>query len=217
MPQDHRLRSVLRDLTGRTDREIVRLLRRQLDTTLAGGRLTLALVSGEIDAAEARQHIAAIEHRGDAARKLVIRAMERSVVSPIDREDLFRLSRSIDDILDTLRDFVRQMDLFQLTDTTRFATLVTPLVDELDDGLEALGEAVQFLADEPRKVALAALAAKKTDLGKCYLEAMARALSGEMTTETYKKVELLRQLEQAGRQLVAAADALADGAIKRAH
>jgi uncharacterized protein len=217
MPRDRRLRSVFRDLTGRTDREIVALVRSQLDTTLAGGQLTLALVAGEVDARGAREQIATIEHRGDAARERLILAMERSVVSPIDREDLFRLSRSIDDILDSLRDFVRQMDLFDLADPRRFAGLVVPLVDELNDGLAGLGEAVQFLVDEPRRVALAALAAKKTSLGKRYLEAMASALSGEMTVETHKHVELLRQLEQAGRQLVAAADALADGAIKRAH
>ena len=46
---------------------------------------------------------------------------------------------------------------------------------------------------------------------------MATALAAGLTTDTYKHVELLRQLDHAGRQLVAAADALADGAIKRAH
>jgi hypothetical protein len=212
-----RLRSVIRDLTGRTDRELVRLLRSQLDATLAGGRLTAGLVSGEVAPKVARARIATIEHRGDTARERVIVAMEHSVVSPIDREDLFRLSRSIDDILDTLRDFVRQVDLFQLDDPGRFAALVTPLVDELQRGLSALGEAVQQLADDPSRVARAALAAKKTGLGKRYLEAMATALAAGLTTDTYKHVELLRQLDHAGRQLVAAADALADGAIKRAH
>jgi uncharacterized protein Yka (UPF0111/DUF47 family) len=143
--------------------------------------------------------------------------MEHSVVSPIDREDLFRLSRSIDDILDTLRDFVRQVDLFRLEEPARFADLVSPLLEELHRGLSALGGAVQLLVDDPGRVARAALAAKKTRLGKRYLEAMATALETGVGAETVKHVELLRQLDHAGRQLVAAADALADGVVKRAH
>ena len=35
------------------------------------------------------------------------------LVTPVDREDLFRLSRSIDDVLDNLRDFVREWDLYK--------------------------------------------------------------------------------------------------------
>ena len=112
---------------------------------------------------------------------------------------------------------MRQVDLFRLEDRSRFAALVTPLLEELQRGLSALADAVQLLADEPSRVARAALAAKKTGLGRRYLEAMATALDTGMSTDTYKHVELLRQLEQAGRQLVAAADALADGVIKRAH
>lgn len=196
---------------------MVRLLRHQVDAALEGCRLAAVMVSGREGASRARAEMVTVEHHGDAAREQVILAMERSVVSPIDREDLFRLSRSIDDILDTLRDLVRLADLFVLEDRNRLRSLAEPLVDDLAEGLVSLADAVQSLVDDPRRVAMMAHSAKKNGLGRRYIEGVAELLNAAATTESVKHLELLRLLEHAGRQLVAAADALADGAIKRAH
>ena len=55
------------------------------------------------------------------------------LVAPIDREDLFRLSRSIDDVLDNLRDFVREWGLLTLEDAHGFAGLLGAAANAIDD------------------------------------------------------------------------------------
>ena len=186
LARGQRLRSLVRDLSGRTDREMVRLLTAQVDAALVGCRLAAAMVAAPEEAPHLRTEMTLAEHRGDSARAEVVLAMERSVVSPIDREDLFRLSRSIDDILDTLRDMVRLADLLELEDRTGLRALAEPLVDDLAGGLVLLGDAIQSLVDDPRKVAMQALAAKKNGLGRRYLEGVAVLLNGPATAESRK-------------------------------
>ena len=65
------------------------------------------MAKGKLAPGEAHERIAEIEQRGDAMRAELVTRLSGVLVAPIDREDLFRLSRSIDDVLDNLRDFVR--------------------------------------------------------------------------------------------------------------
>ena len=185
----------------------------QLDATTEGIDLALRAVRGERSGDEARADMASIEHAGDEERSRVVRTLSRSLTSPIDREDLFRLSRSIDDVLDNMRDFVREHALFGLG----AEPLLEDLVEAVGDGVLALRDAVVALGDEPGSVPLASLSAKKNEIRPRYQQAMASLLSGDITAETLQRRELLRRLDVVGLRLGEAADALADGAIKRSH
>jgi uncharacterized protein len=51
-----------------------------------------------------------LEKQGDEIRRILIDELNRTFVTPIDREDLFSLSRSIDDVLDLAESAMREMD-----------------------------------------------------------------------------------------------------------
>jgi uncharacterized protein Yka (UPF0111/DUF47 family) len=135
------------------------------------------------------------------------------MVTPIDREDLFRVSRSVDDVLDNLRDFAREVDLYDVADR-RFAK---PILKALIEGIEALAVAVEALAGSPYEITEATLSARKSAglVRRLYQEALGTLFASEPDVETLKQYELLRRLDMVGLSLGEAADALADGAVKR--
>lgn len=206
------VRRVARDLTGRADADLVKLIGDQLEATRAGVDLALQAVRGKTDPATARQDMAEIEHRGDDARATLVAVLRRSIASPIDREDLFRLSRSIDDVLDEIRDFVRGLDLLTVGDEP---TLTAPL-EAVADGVLGLEEAVSLLATQPQDISRAALSARKNAIRERYLEALAVVLEAdESATNAPKLQELLRRVDVVGQRLGEAADVLSDAAMKR--
>jgi len=206
-----RLGDLLRDLSGRGDELLVRLVADQIATAADGTRLAVALARGELAASDARQRAADIEHTGDEGRARLVQRLRRSVTSPVDREDLFRLSRSVDDVLDAVRDFIREADLFGLA----ALPACPPVLDALARGLAELAEAVLRLPRDPVAAAELALRAKKQGLRTEYQHALSRLLDQPLTSDVLKATLLLHRLDTAGTHLAAAADALADGVMKR--
>ena len=210
-----RLRRFARDLTGGNDTVLVGHLGDQLDATLAGVELVRSLAAGEVDTAEARERVGRIESRGDDARRALIVELSRTLAAPMDREDLFRVSRSVDDVLDNLRDLAREFDLYAIPSEP---LLADPLAN-VEAGVLGLREAVECLLEAPHSASVRAAEAKKNDVRASYQHAMAALLADdrEVTTETLRRRELLRRVDVTGLRLAEAADALADGAIKRSH
>lgn len=211
MVADSRLAALFRDLSGRTDRALASLVVEQLAATAAGVRLARSATAGELAPGIARQRMSTVEHEGDAGRALLVKRLRRSVSSPIDREDLFRLSRAVDDVLDALRDFVREFDLYQATPSPAYA----PVLDALAADVEHLSEAVRLLPSAPRRAAEEALLAKKPGVRPHYQHAVAELLAEPVDADTLRTALLLGRLDQAGSSLATAVDALADGVIKR--
>ena len=192
---------------------LVAILERQLAETIAACRLARGVAEGRKDPAEAHGQMAEIEHRGDMLRAELVAKLAVTLDAPIDREDLFRLSRSIDDVLDNLRDFAREWDLYKLTGTDAFLGLL----DAAASGIEDLHVAVQTIASDPKGTGQCALASKKSanEIRRLYDLELGRLFRGELTMEVLKARELLRRLDVVGLRLNEAADVLADAAVKR--
>lgn len=213
-------RTLLAELSGRGEQRFVALLVGQVDATTLGAKLVRDVVTGRITCASGlREQIREIEHQGDEQRRLVILALSNALVTPIDREDLFRFSNGIDDVLDNLRDFSREWDLYEMKHGDFFA----PLLDEVIQGMEKLRTVVSNIADDPAAIPAGALDAKKvgTHMRRHYQVAMAQlfkeAGDGPATIEVLKRRELLRRLDIVGLRIRETAVLLADAAVKRSH
>ncbi|MFC4123203.1 DUF47 domain-containing protein [Nonomuraea zeae] len=208
-----RLRRIRDLMTGRMDSALTDALLGQLQATKEGAWLAMAMIGGEVGRTGAHEQMRSIEHLGDEERARLIEELKSALVTPIDREDLFRLSRSIDDVLDSLRDFVRESHLYRVPDQIRF----TPLLDQVIVGIDALENAVRDLASRPSVVVHDALEAKKAGgaIRRMYQYEISRIFSGEVTPDAMKERELVRRLEIVGVAIGEAADAITDGAMKR--
>lgn len=185
----------------------------QIDAITEGTRVILDAL--EDDHAALRRKLADVEESGNEHRAQLIDELARALTTPLDREDLFRVSRSIDDVLDNLRDFGRELDLFSPAATDSFG----PLLRILDDGVAVFRDAVMDMRARPAQVTARCKKAKEhgNSLRRHYQEALAALFARDLTMETLKQRDLLRRLDVVGLRFGEAADALADAALKRSH
>lgn len=209
------LRRVLADLTGRSYRRTLDLLTAQLDATVKGVDLAADLAAGRIEPAAARAGMGEVEHEGDHGRAALVAELATTLTTPIDREDLYRFSRSVDDVLDNLRDLVRETDLFGMPGDPSDL----PALDAVREGLVSLRAAIAHLVDDPGRVQEGALAARKAagQVRREYQTSVAALFRRELTAETLSRRELLRRLDVIGLRLNSAAADLSDALLKRGH
>lgn len=190
-------------------------LREQVRVAREGAELAYQMVDKQVPPDEARRRIVEIEHRGDEMRAELIAQLSRTLVAPLDREDLFRLSRSLDDILDTIRDFLREADLYQIESRRTYL----PFLEQALEGIDALDGAVHALWTGPRRIPLKALAAKKAAgaISRGYQREMAKIVDNDVSAYSFKHRELARRLDMVGARINEAADVLTDGALKRGY
>lgn len=208
-----RLRRKVGQLTGSIDTDLADRLAAQVAATRRGVALARSAAVGGSDSAEMGHRIDAIEREGDDARAGLITMLSSALMTPFDREDLFRVSRSIDDVLDNLQDFVREVGLYHVSDEGFLVIL-----DAVDECLAELAHAfAEPLGDRPTLIAHALAASKASNrVRRCYQDELAQLFgSDEVTMTLLKHRELLRRLDVVGLRLGEAADALADGAVKR--
>jgi hypothetical protein len=202
---------VLRDLLGRSNEKFVQLLDRHLQETVDA--LSLIRDAPTDDVEQLAKLVQQLEQRADERRDSLIRELSSALTTPIDREDLFRLSRSIDDVMDNLRDFVVELSLYEPPDTRAF----DELLDAIEVGSHALGDAVRQLAGSSSDVFAAATKARHraSQVRHVYQQQMAALLHRPIDAGALRERELYRRLDVVGLRLGEAADALADGALKR--
>jgi len=204
---------LIRELTGRGRADLAAHVVRQIDATLEAAGLIEGVVGAAVPLDEAAIAMQSAEHRGDRARADLVEALATAFSTPIDREDLFRLSRSTDDVLDNLRDFLREVRLFAPENLTP----CLPLLQPVHDGLAHLRDGVVSMGGDGVVVELSTLATRKaaTAIRRAYEEALAELFTVPISQETLKHREFLRRIDVAGLRLSEAADALADGWLKR--
>lgn len=207
------VRAGVGEAVGKRGRRVISLLDDQLDATARGTRLAMKMSEGDVSRRKARAEIASIEHEGDASRKKLVGILIGTFVTPIDREDLYRLSRSVDDILDGIRDFVRESDLYRVENRDRY----NPLLNAVLDGVLALQKAVQVLGVDSQKASRYALACRReaNNLRNTFQHDVADLLSGELTMETLRHRELYHRLDMVSTRMYEAADSMNDGLWKR--
>jgi len=212
-----RLVTTLRALSGRADADLISALRNQVAVAVEGAELVAALVDGTVTLEAARTRMEVVEHTGDARRAHLLTVLGSTLSPPVDREDLNRVSRSIDDVLDTLRDFVRESDLYQVADLSRYRELAAMVLV----AIRTLDQAVVALSPGPPHLRDATLGARKAAgaIVRAYQYELATLLTGGIpqtdVAEALKARELYRRLGDVGLRLGDAADGLADGAMKR--
>jgi hypothetical protein len=146
---------------------------------------------------------------------VLVEDLRDALVTPIDREDLFRLSNSIDDVLDNLRDVVVAWKHFEMDGP---CPLIDPVIGTICDVLKDF-RAVVVVLDTP-SASIRTLAAKKSGnaIRKAH-DVQLAALLREKTelAEVIKIQALLRRLDVVGLRYAEAANHLADAMVKRAE
>ncbi len=116
----------IRDIFTPKPNKFVQLLIEQSDLTMTGLEL-LKQYMEKRDPSVAKQ-ISLVEKDADEVRR-VIEELMRTFVTPFDREDIFSLSREIDDILDYANTTVEEMEILDVAPTSYMQRMASLLHD----------------------------------------------------------------------------------------
>lgn len=138
-----------------------------------------------------------IEEEADDLRRILIDELNRSFVTPIDREDIFSLSRTIDDMCDYAKSTVLEMTAFQVGTNDH----IKKMTEVLCDAARNISAAVRLMRSHPQAANDHVVRAKKSEN---YMEHRYR----EALTELFKDSDVLKiiKLREIYRHLSNAAD-----------
>ena len=111
---------------GKKDR-FIELLIKQAEFAVEGLQALLKYVA-EPDESLA-QRVNEIEKEADEVRRILIDELNRTFVTPIDREDIFALSLTVDDILDYANTTVEEMNMLEIKPNKYIERMVSLLTD----------------------------------------------------------------------------------------
>jgi predicted phosphate transport protein (TIGR00153 family) len=204
----------MRKLFKKRQNIFIKMIHDQASLTLEGmDALKEYMVGGDHDAAA---RLIAKEKEADEARRVLIDEINKTFVTPFDREDIFNLSRAIDDVLDYGYSTVNEMEILKVAPTPfmlRIASLLRDAANELLMAVKCLEEHPRVSNDHAQRAK--ALENRVEDV---YREALADLFSGvddlAHVVKMLKLREVYRHLSNAADRGDEAANVVADIVVK---
>ena len=163
---------------------------KQADITLQG---MVALEAYMKKAAEKHaMAVAQAEKDADEVRRILIDYLNRTFVTPIDREDIFALSRAVDDVMDYAYSTVEEMQILEVEPND----FLRRMVSLLHDAASELHLAMQRLKENPGVATEHATRAKALEnrVERVYREAIADLFTGPEDIRQVMKMLKLREI-----------------------
>jgi predicted phosphate transport protein (TIGR00153 family) len=189
----------MRNFFKKRQNVFIKMIRDQATLTLEGMDALKAYMTGEDPAAASNLKLK--EKEADEARRILIDELNKTFITPFDREDIFSLSRTIDDVLDYAYSTMTEMEILKVEPTPymqRMASLLRDAAYELSMAVNRLEEHPGVSNDHAQRAK--ALENRVEDV---YREALADLFSG---VEDIKHVVKMLKLREVYRHLSNAAD-----------
>lgn len=200
----------LRDWFLPKDRDFYRMLRDQSEKTVEGMRALRDFSNRPTDGA--KDLVLRLENEADDLRLHLINELNETFVTPIDREDIHRLSKAVDDILDYAKRTVNEFTIYKVDPTPK----AKQIIDVLTTATEEIDRAIHLLERNKAAAAAHAASAKKAENKVEYLfnEALAEIFEGRDTIYILKMREIYRHLSNSADRVDEAADVIHDITVK---
>jgi len=200
---------------SRKKNDMLQLLLRQAEMTQEGLRLFLQYVRtpSQVIADQVRE----LEKEADEVRRHLIDELNQNFITPFDREDVFGLSRAIDDMIDYAYTTVDEMDLLRVSPNTfieRMASLLSDAAAEVQRGVVSLQERPNVANEHAMRAK-----ALENRVERVYREAIADLFSNPddlaHVVNMLKLREIYRHLSNAADRGDEAANIIADIVVKK--
>ncbi|GAA1891864.1 DUF47 domain-containing protein [Actinomadura bangladeshensis] len=163
---------------------------------VTGARLLVELISDGADRAAIAEKMRACEHAGDECTHAIMRRLNETFITPFDREDIYRLASTIDDVMDEMEEAA---DLVVLYKIDEFPKGIVAMVEVLERAAELTAEAM------PRLRSMKELNEYWIEINRLenqgdqiYRKLLAHLFSGEYDTLTVLKLkQIIDRLEDA--------------------
>jgi predicted phosphate transport protein (TIGR00153 family) len=213
--QEGIIRRFLRHLFGGPPQDrFLKLLIEQTEWAVEGVDGLLEYMSKQ-SKSHAKQ-VRAAEKEADEVRRIIIDELNRTFVTSIDREDIFALSRAIDDVVDYADTTVEEMEMLEVEANSYLRDMAALLRDAAHE----IHLGVLRLEDHPNVAAEHAMRAKALEnrVESLYREAIADLFQGPQdighVVEMLKLREIYRHLSNAADRGDEAANIIGDIVVK---
>jgi predicted phosphate transport protein (TIGR00153 family) len=204
----------MQKLFKKRQNQFIKMIHQQASLTLEGMDALKAYMASQDPAAAAT--LMSKEKEADEARRILIFELNKTFITPFDREDIFSLSRTIDDVLDYAYSTVIEMQVLKVEPTSymqRIASLLRDAAFELLMAVERFEDHTGVAGDHAQRAK--ALENKVEDI---YREALADLFSGAEdiahVVKMLKLREVYRHLSNAADRGDEAANVIADIVVK---
>jgi len=170
--------------------DVLGTLRAQTAVTLEAMEALGAWAGGDESAVD---RLRALEHRADDRKRELRAALSTAFMTPLEPEDLYELSRELDQVLDGAKNAVREAQLMRTAPDAAIAAMST----ELATGVRHLDDAVAALSARERERATEAAdraAKSQSRIEHIYRSAMSALVEVDDLRELAAKRELYRRL-----------------------
>jgi hypothetical protein len=195
--------------------KFMQMLLDQTDMTVKG--LELLKIYLEKPDRKTAQVLVALEKEADEKRQILVEEIFKSFITPIDREDIYNLSREMDEVLDYACTTVDEMLILEVESTAymqRMASLLFDASGELKLALERVMDNHLTVANDHAQRAKGL----ENRVETVYREALADLFKGKKNVDhimwVLKVREIYRHLSNAADREDAAANVLADVVLK---
>lgn len=164
---------------------------------VVGARLLKELLGADMAGRkEIAEKMRGAEHAGDEATHAIMRQLNESFVTPFDREDIYRLASSLDDVMDAMEAAVDLVVLYQIEE---LPPEVSDQVDVLERAAELTAEAMPRLRSmKDLKEFWIELNRLENQADQVYRRLLAKLFNGDYDALTVLKLkEVVDQLEAA--------------------
>jgi uncharacterized protein len=199
----------------RKEDKFQRLIEEQASLSYEGMRLLVKYL--ETNDPEVAEQLTMKEKEADEVRRILIDELNHTFVTPFDREDIFALSRSIDDVVDYADTTVVEMVILKVESTPfmeRIASLLKDAAYEIWQGVLRLPKHPNVALDHAQRAK-----ALENRVEMVYREAVADLFSGpedvHHVVEMLKLREVYRHLSNAADRGDEAANIIADIVVKK--
>ncbi|MBS1883177.1 MAG: DUF47 family protein [Actinobacteria bacterium] len=182
--------------------DVLGMLTEQSALTATAARELAAWAEGE---AADGERLRRLEHEADSCKRRLRRALSEAFTTPLDPEDIFELSRGLDEIVNDAKNLVGEAEAMSTRPDREMATMAA----QLAAGAARLDQALRTFATGRRDAAteIADDAVKEQrHIQHTYREAMSALVENDDLREVTARRELYRRLARASDELVLVAE-----------
>jgi uncharacterized protein Yka (UPF0111/DUF47 family) len=193
---------------SKRDVDFFDLLLDQAEKTNAGCHALVKFLEGD----GTPEEISRLEREADDIRRILIDELHQTFITPIDREDIFALSRAIDDVIDHAKNTVKEMEIFEVESNEHLCQMA----ELLQKGAEQLVGAMRHLKKNPNVAVEYAVRAKRIEnrMNDSYLAALKQLFSGHDPHIMFCLREIYRHFNRSADRVDEAANIISNVVMK---
>jgi uncharacterized protein Yka (UPF0111/DUF47 family) len=190
------------------------MLNRQAAKTLEGMRALGDWINDQ-DCEGRCQTVRDLENEADELKLDLGKKLTESFITPFDREDIYDLSQFLDEVINSAKNIVREIEAYDVRPSNH-ATALTELIAILTEGTQCLVLSFAGLKNDLKEAYNQAVLARKSEnrLTKAYRQAVRDLLVGDDLKLIMRVLEVYRSFIGASEKIDRVAEKLLHAIIK---